>query len=76
MLMDTANAKDVQTEGDIGGISAGLVSALVLVVLGLGVGALLVVARSQGDQSEAAGPFWATDDEDVAAVVDAVIDEI
>jgi hypothetical protein len=52
-----------------------LVSALVLVLLGLGVGALLVVARGQGDESEAAGAFWATDDEDVAAVVDAVIDE-
>ena len=76
MLMDTANAKNVQVEVTGGGISVGLVSALVLVVLGLGVGALLVVARGRGDESEAAGAFWATDDADVAAVVDAVIDEI
>ena len=75
MLMDTANAKNVQVEATGGGISVGLVSALVLVVLGLVLGALLLVARGQGDDSEGAGPFWATDDVDVAAVVDAVIDE-
>jgi hypothetical protein len=75
MLMDTANAKNVEVEANGGGISVGLVSALVLVVLGLGVGALLVVARGQGDGSEGDEPFWANDDEDVAAVVDAAIDE-
>ena len=76
MLMDTANAKNVQVEATGGGLSVGAVSALVLVVLGLVVGALLPVARGQGDEDPAGGPFWATDDADVAAVVDAVIDDV
>ncbi|MDP6233623.1 MAG: hypothetical protein QF839_05530, partial [Candidatus Poseidoniaceae archaeon] len=63
-------AKNVQVDATGGGISVGLVSALVLVVLGLGVGALLLVARAGGASD------WTTDDVDVAAVVDAALDEI
>lgn len=75
MLMDTANAMVVQPESDSGGLSAGVISALVVVVLGLALGAVLVVTRSGGDEDQKA-PFWAEDDADVAAVVDAVIDEV
>ncbi len=75
MLMDTANAMVVQSESDSGGLSAGVISALVVVVLGLALGAVLVVTRSGGDEDQKA-PFWAEDDADVAAVVDAVIDEV
>lgn len=74
MLMDTANAMVVQSESDSGGLSAGVISALVVVVIGLALGAVLVVTRS-GDEDQKA-PFWAEDDADVAAVVDAVIDEV
>ncbi|MCH1411608.1 MAG: S8 family serine peptidase [Candidatus Poseidoniaceae archaeon] len=76
MLMDTANAKNAESAATSNGISAGFVSALVLVVLGLGVGALLVVARGRGDESGGAAPLWANDDADVAAVVDAVIEDV
>ena len=74
MLMDTANAMVVQSESDSGGLAAGVVSALVVVVIGLALGAVLVVTRS-GDEDQKA-PFRAEDDADVAAVVDAVIDEV
>ena len=76
MLMDTANANNVQTASSGGGISAGVISALVVVVLGLGLGAVLLVARNGEDADEKGAAFWANDDEDVAAVVDAVIDDV
>ena len=74
MLMDTANAKNVESAATSNGISAGFVSALVVVLLGLGLGAVLVVTRSGGDDDLKA-PLWTEDDADVAAVVDSVIDE-
>ena len=75
MLMDTANANNVQAASTGGGISAGVISALVVVVLGLGLGAVLLVARNGQDVGEKGAAFWTNDDEDVAAVVDAAIDE-
>ena len=74
MLMDTANAKNVESAATSNGISAGFVSALVVVLLGLALGAVLVVTRSGGDDDLKA-PLWTEDDADVAAVVDSVIDE-
>ena len=76
MLMDTANANNVQATTSGGGISAGAISALVVVVLGLGLGAVLLVARNGQDAGEKGAAFWANDDEDVAAVVDAAIDDV
>ena len=76
MLMDTANANNVQTASSGGGISAGVISALVVVVLGLGLGAVLLVARNGQDAGEKGEAFWANDDEDVAAVVDAASDDL
>ena len=76
MLMDTANANNVQTATSGGGISAGVISALVVVVRGLGLGAVLVVARNGQDAGEKGAAFWANDDEDVAAVVDAAIEDV
>ena len=46
-----------------------------MVVLGLGLGAVLLVARNGQDVGEKGAAFWTNDDEDVAAVVDAAIDE-
>ena len=75
MLMDTANANNVETASSGGGISAGVVSALVVVLIGLVLGAMLVLSRSN-EGAEDAEPFWANDDEDVTAVVEAAaIDE-
>ena len=76
MLMDTANANNVQTTSSGGGISAGVISALVVVVLGLGLGAVLLVARNGQDADENGAALWANDDEDVAAVVDAAIEDV
>ena len=76
MLMDTANANNVQTASSGGGISAGVISALVVVVLGLGLGAVLLIARNGQDADEKGAAFWANDDEDVAAVVDAAIEDV
>ena len=76
MLMDTANANNVQTASSGGGISAGVISALVVVVLGLGLGAVLLVARNGQDAGEKGEAFWANDDEDVAAMVDAASDDL
>ncbi|MBR69012.1 MAG: hypothetical protein CMA86_05845 [Euryarchaeota archaeon] len=75
MLMDTANAKNVQEASSSGGIAAGAISALVVVVLGLGLGAVLLITRNGQDAGKAGAAFWTNDDEDVAAVVDAAIDE-
>ena len=76
MLMDTANANNVQATSSGGGISAGVISALVVVVLGLGLGAVFLVARNGQDADEKGAAFWANDDEDVAAVVDAASDDL
>ncbi|MEC7722612.1 MAG: S8 family serine peptidase, partial [Candidatus Thermoplasmatota archaeon] len=76
MLMDTANANNIQTASSGGGISAGVISALVVVVLGLGLGAVLLIARNGQDADEKGAAFWANDDEDVAAVVDAAIEDV
>lgn len=75
MLMDTANAKTFQTASTSAGISAGLISALVVVLLGLGLAGVLLVSRNGEETSDEKAAFWANDDEDVAAVVDAAIDE-
>ncbi|MGB0151008.1 MAG: S8 family serine peptidase [Candidatus Poseidoniaceae archaeon] len=76
MLMDTANAKTFQTTTASTGVSAGVISALVVVALGLGLGAVLLVARNGQDADEKEAAFWANDDEDVAAVVDAAIEDV
>ena len=59
-----------------GGIAAGAISALVVVVLGLGLGAVLLINRDGQDAGKAGAAFWANDDEDVAAVVDAATEDI
>ena len=53
-----------------------MISALVVVVLGLGLGAVLLVARNGQDADENGAALWANDDEDVAAVVDAAIEDV
>ena len=76
MLMDTANANNVQEASSSGGIAAGVISALVVVVLGLGLGAVLLITRNGQDAGQAGAAFWTNDDEDVAAVVDAATEDI
>ncbi|GIS27567.1 MAG: hypothetical protein CM15mP128_3260 [Methanobacteriota archaeon] len=74
MLMDTANANNIQTASSGGGSQrAGF-------CVGRG-GAWAwtfraLIARNGQDAHEKGAAFWANDDEDVAAVVDAAIEDV
>jgi len=70
MLMDSANAKDLQAASD-GAVSGTLLGVVGVLVVAL-VAGIVVVLRAGAAADEKA---WLSEDEDVAAVVDDAIDE-